>query len=312
MSPAVNHAQPGRIGYCCVNLTLQKKFRTMHLSWAKKNPKTWLKKWKEVVCHNLALLGEIIRWNQSVGIRLYRLSSDLVPFADHVVFGRPWRRSILAPSGWWARALVPVSQNISASLRDGHRYSMHPGQFVSISSSSHAVRQNSIRNLEYHATLMDELGLPRSLLSPINIHIGNGSKGPDSVPFVKESIKKLSHSVMSRLVFENEQSGYWTPSAILRHFPEIPVTLDYHHLLLNPDPVLGVLEVEEIITDGWRDCRPICHWSEGKSCRLDPAHSDFVTTLPNTPFDIEVEAKGKDLAVLPFVQSAVAPPAPAG
>jgi UV DNA damage endonuclease len=282
----------------------------MQLTWAQKNPKLWLVKWKEVVIHNLTLLEEIVSWNQERGVRLYRISSDLIPFADHPVFGQPWRAAMSSRAPWLQKVLRPVVQRISASMEDGARYSMHPGQFVSISSSSQTVRQSSICNLEYHAALMDSLGLPRSVFCPINIHIGNGSKGASSVEYTTSSLRNLSPGVMSRLVFENEQHGYWTPSSIFDHFPAVPVTLDYHHLLINPDPKLPLREIEKIIAASWDPSPPICHWSEGRSSRLDAAHSDYIRSLPDTPFDIEVEAKAKDLAILPFISRELPPPPP--
>jgi UV DNA damage endonuclease len=56
--------------------------------------------------------------------------------------------------------------------------------------------------------------------------------------------------------------------------------------------------------------KPIVHYSESKSLhennnKLKPqAHSDYINTLPNTygfDVDIMVEAKSKELAILPFI-----------
>lgn len=255
-------------------------------------------KWKLVVGHNMELLSRIIGWNISEGIRLFRISSDLVPFADHPEYGLPWRRYRRSRTGWWGRVLSPAREMIASALAAGGRFSMHPGQYVSISSASGRVRRASAANLEYHGALMDDLGLPRDRRSPINIHVGNGSKGESVVPLARKTLSGLSPSVLSRLVFENEQSGCWTPSTLIRCFPEIPVTLDYHHLLLNPDPLLSMSSVENSVAMSWGAVTPICHWSEGRSHPKDPAHSEYVSKLPPTRFDIEVEAKGKDLAVL--------------
>jgi UV DNA damage repair endonuclease len=75
--------------------------------------------------------------------------------------------------------------------------------------------------------------------------------------------------------------------------------LDYHHRLINN---LGESEQEAHIhcVKSWRGIVPLFHYSEGKSDRLDRAHSDFVDTLPvcATDVDIEIEAKQKNLAVL--------------
>lgn len=294
---------PPRLGYCCINLSMGEKFRTMTLSWARSRPDEWLKRWKEVVSHNFSLLTRIIEWNAEAGIRLFRISSDLVPFADHPEYGLPWRRARRFRTGWWHRSILPASTALTGAMSRGSRFTMHPPQFVSLGSPNPKVRRSSVSNLEYHAALMDDLGLPRSLESPINIHVGNGTRPGPTAPLVRASLNRLSQSVRSRLVFENEQSGYWTPSSLMRAFPEVPVTLDYHHLLLNPDPVMTVESIEEHLIAQWGSFRPVCHWSEGRTQRLDPAHSEYVGPPPPCPFDIEVEAKGKDLAVLRLMQA---------
>ncbi len=269
----------------------------------------WIPEWRSIVSHNFKLLSEVIEWNSLQGIRLFRISSDLVPFADHAVFGRPWRRSRPHPHGWWNELVRPIRELVAETLKSGSRYSMHPAQFVSLGSPSAATRRSSSANLEFHGALMDDLGLPRSYAAPINIHVSNGTRGPLVSPLVRQSIASLSESVRTRLVFENEQSGYWTPSRLAREFPRVPVTLDYHHLLLNPDPEWSLEEIEGYITQQWNPHRPISHWSEGRNHPLDHSHSEYVQTIPATEFDIELEAKAKDLAVL-SIQRRLARPAP--
>lgn len=258
----------------------------------------------------MKLLGRIVEWNVSSGIMMFRISSDLVPFADHPELGRLFRRLRRASGGWWSSVVEPCRKAIFSALSTGARFSMHPAQFVSIGSQRAATRRSSLANLEYHAALLDDLALPRSLECPINIHVGNGTRPEETIPVVRASLSRLSPSVLSRLVFENEQHGHWTPSALMSAFPEIPVTLDYHHLLLNPDPKMSVTEIERRISASWSPHRPVCHWSEGRSHRLDPAHSEFVESLPETPFDMEIEAKGKDLAVLRLMDGIAAKPSP--
>jgi UV DNA damage endonuclease len=73
-----------RTGYCCINLSLEEKFRTMTLAWANRNkPEDVEKKWNDIIKHNFSLFYKIISWNIENKIYLYRISSDLVPFADH-------------------------------------------------------------------------------------------------------------------------------------------------------------------------------------------------------------------------------------
>ena len=289
-----------RTGYCCINLSMGEKFRTMQLSWANRNSVEDVeKKWNEVIKHNFELFYKIIEWNIANKVFLYRISSDLVPFADHEKWGYLWKdwKDNINNYG----LLGPVREIIKRYIGLGGRMTIHPGQFVSIGSAKECVRNNSIQHLEYHGQLLDLLGLPQNFSCPINIHASNGSKDCEvTANHIKNSIRLLSNSVNSRLVFENEQHGCWHPQNLRKLFPQIPITFDYHHFRIN-DGGLTLDEAITITSESWPNNEPIQHYSEGRDHELDPAHSDYVRVLPVSQYDIEVEAKQKDLAIKPFL-----------
>ena len=289
-----------RTGYCCINLSLEERFRTITLAWANRNVKEdVLNKWNDIVKHNFSLLYTIISWNIENKVYLYRISSDLIPFADHDDWGWMWNdwRGNIENYG----LLGPVREIIKRYISLGGRFTIHPGQFVSIGSAKETVRNNSIKNLEYHGQLLDLMGLPQDYSCPINIHVSNGTKDCNvTANYIKNSIQLLSNSVMSRLVFENEQHGCWHPTNLCKLFPEVPITFDYHHFRLN-DGGIDVGEAVRITSDSWPNNDPVQHYSEGRDNPDDPAHSDYIRILPDSQYDIEVEAKGKDLAIKDFL-----------
>lgn len=272
----------------------------MKLTWANKQDKNTVnKKWVDVVKHNFLLLYKIIDWNIANNIWLYRISSDLVPFADHNIWGYLWDdfRADLGTASF----MDPIRRKVAQYINLGGRFTIHPGQYVSIGSPNADTRNNSINNLIYHGELLDFLCLPQDYSCPINIHLSNGTKGDQIVNDVYDSFSKLPTSVMQRLVFENEQNGYWTPYNIINHFPAIPITFDYHHYNLNPD-CYGMDYAAEITAKTWSNNDPVRHYSEGRKSPSDPAHSDYVESIPNSEFDIEVEAKMKDLSILAHIK----------
>lgn len=289
-----------RTGYCCINLSIDERFRTMTLAWANRNREQDVRnKWREVVEHNFRLLKVITEWNILNKVYLYRISSDLIPFADHEKYGYLWDEFRNDPLS--GNVVSPVREILYRYIILGGRLTIHPGQFVSIGSPNKQVCESSIKNLEYHGELLDILGLPKNFNCPINIHVSNGSKDPDLIAKnVEESLQKLSESVRKRLVFENEQSGCWTPENLRKHFPQIPITFDYHHYNINPG-TLSLDKALEITSESWPNNDPVQHYSEGRSKPLDKAHSDYVDSLPDRPWDIEVEAKQKDLSIKPFL-----------
>lgn len=290
-----------RTGYCCINLSIDDNFKTMKLGWANKNPDLVEEKWKAVVTHNFQLLHKIIEWNIINKVFLYRISSDLIPFADHDDWGRLWREALR--SEWMAEVSAPARQSLTNYRTFGGRLTIHPGQFVSISSENPETRRKSLANLEYHGQLLDYLGLPENVECPINIHVSNGTKGESVVKYVEESLRIMSTSVRNRIVFENEQNGYWKPSNLRKHFNKVPITLDYHHLSINPDNEFTLDEIIKFTRDSWPNIDPVQHYSEGRAHPLDPAHSDFVQSLPDQPYDIEIEAKQKELSVMPYLRA---------
>jgi UV DNA damage endonuclease len=289
-----------RIGYCCINLSIGEKFRTMQLTWANRNKKEDVEnKWNIIVNHNFALLCKIINWNIQNNIWLYRISSDLVPFADHETWGYLWDnwRNSIHNYG----AIGPARKMVQEYIDNGGRFTVHPGQFVSIGSANENTRNNSIKNLEYHGQLFSLLGLPQNYSCPINIHVSNGTKDCQiTANFVTDSLSKLSQQVTNRLVFENEQNGCWTPENLNKHFPNNPITFDYHHYNLNPDS-LGIDRAVELAAKSWPNNDPVQHYSEGRKSPRDPAHSDYIESLPLTQYDIEVEAKMKEKSILLFI-----------
>jgi UV DNA damage endonuclease len=274
----------------------------MTLAWANRNKKEdVLNKWNSIVKHNFELLYKIISWNITNKVYLYRISSDLIPFADHDDWGWMWNewRGNIENYG----VLGPVREIIKRYIGLGGRFTIHPGQFVSIGSAKESVRNNSIKNLEYHGQLLDLMGLPQNYSCPINIHASNGTKDcNETANHIKNSIQLLSNSVSNRLVLENEQHGCWHPQNLRKLFPEIPITFDYHHFRLN-DGGIDVGEAVRITSESWPNNDPVQHYSEGRDNPDDPAHSDYIRILPDSQYDIEVEAKGKDLAIKDFLYS---------
>ena len=63
----------------------------MTLAWANRNSKEDVtNKWNDIIKHNFELFYKIISWNIENKVYLYRISSDLVPFADHEKWGYLW------------------------------------------------------------------------------------------------------------------------------------------------------------------------------------------------------------------------------
>lgn len=218
---------------------------------------------------------------------------------DHPLGIKTWLSSYLTLAEEWQLAKEKVAQYLLL----GGRLTVHPSQYVSISSPKDNVRQNSINNLEYHGLLFDRLGLPRTHFALINIHVSNGKLGSLVVNTVRDSIARLSNSVVSRLTFENEDKSFWTAKNLSTYFHK-PIVFDTLHYSCNSGDI-SFDSAFECAKQSWESFAPkvrqLCHHSEGITGPTDRRHTDFVKEIPDLGCDIEVEAKMKNLAIEKFL-----------
>jgi len=165
-----------------------------------------------------------------------------------------------------------------------------------------------------HGKIFDLLGLEKSHYNKINIHC-NGVYGDKKSAMDRfcENFERLSDSVKSRLTVENDDKASMYSVKDLMYIHErigIPIVFDYHHHKFNTGG-LSEEEALKLAISTWpKNIKPIVHYSESKALheendKLKPqAHSDYINHLPNlygTGVDVMVEAKAKELAILPHM-----------
>ena len=256
---------------------------------------------------NAADLGRILRWNVKNGIKCFRLSSEFFPWASEYKFEDLPQylriKTLLAGAGHYAKS-------------NGLRLTSHPGPFNVLVSPHNHVVDNTITDLRIHGEVFDMLGLERSPYNKINIHC-NGVYG-DKISAMDRFCKNfelLPESVKTRLTVENDDKASMYSVKDLMYIHErigIPIVFDYHHHKFCTGD-LSEQEALELAISTWPEgIKPIVHYSESKSLhegneKVKPqAHSDYINELPNTygnDVDIMVEAKAKELSILPFINS---------
>lgn len=240
---------------------------------------------------NLQRLNQAIDFCIANQIKLYRLTSNLFPFAD-TELGEKIANELNAK----------IMQTGKRAIDAGIRVVVHPDQFVVLSSDNPQVIATSITILGYHAMVMDKLGLPRSPWAMIEIHGGKSDRSERLV----EVIGKLPVAIRSRLALENDEYAYSAEEilAVCRQ-AKIPMVFDAHHHVIHEK--LDSYEhpsVAEMLASARTTWTPeewqIVHISNGRSAFSDRHHSDLITVMPssyiNAPW-IEVEAKQKEEAI---------------
>ena len=296
-------------GYCCINMALreQKPSITTNRSMIKR---TFVAKGvdyaSELIVQNVKDLRTIIKWNEANGLKLYRMSSDIMPWMSEYKFEdlKDFKtiKTILKDCGDLAREY-------------GQRITFHPGPFDDLASKNENVVTKSIADLNKHGEIFDLMGLPRTPYAAINIHVNTTQGGKDvAMQRFVDAFHLLDASVRKRLVVENDdkQKQYATEDLYvgIHNKIGIPITFDYHHHWCHP----GELTQEEALklaSTTWpKGIKKLCHYSSCKRIHEDAtvmarAHADYIYEPINDfglDLDIELEAKAKERAVQKYMK----------
>ena len=297
------------LGYACINMTLgaQTPRITTNRSMVKKTfNERGIAYASELGLQNTRDLFQIIKWNVKNGIKIFRISSDVFPW------GSEYNLEDLPDYNKIANILKGCG---TYAKENGLRITSHPGPFNVLVSPNLKVVQNTIIDLELHGKVFDLMGLELSPYNKINIHC-NGVYGDklSAMDRFCENFMKLSDSVRKRLTVENDDkaSMYSVKDLMyIHHKIGIPIVFDYHHHQFCTGD-LSEQQALILAVSTWKKSgvKPVVHYSESKALhendvKLKPqAHSDYITNLPDTyniDVDIMVEAKAKELAILPFI-----------
>jgi UV DNA damage endonuclease len=207
-----------KIGYPCINWTIGcSSGRTFRL---KSYSETRL---KEIINTNLDCLLKILKFNSERGLLFFRITSDLVPFASHPINTFNWK-------GYFASSFEEIGDFIK---NKGIRISMHPDQFTLINSVKEDVFERSVKELDYHASVLDLMQLDTA--AKIQIHVGGvyDNKQQSTDRFV-ERFFKLDNSIRRRLVVENDDRLYTLNDCIeISRKVDVPVLFDVFHNSIN-------------------------------------------------------------------------------
>jgi UV DNA damage endonuclease len=282
-----------KIGYPCINrgigCTANSTFRLASYSEERLVQK---------VENNLNCLFKILQYNVQKGFYFFRISSDLVPFASHPVCTFDWA------SFFWGQF-----REIGEFIKEHKiRISMHPDQFVLINALKDDVVERSVKELEYHCTVLDKMGLDSA--AKIQIHVGGvyGDKGSAMDRFI-ERYNLLSKSLKSRLVIENDDRSYSLKDCLSVHQKiGIPLLFDvFHHQCLNNGETLR--QGLELSANTWKkpDGLTMVDYSSQQRGQRTGSHAKtlnpaifkkFLQETRGLDFDLMLEIKDKEKSAL--------------
>lgn len=246
--------------------------------------------------NNLKAVESILRWNAAHDIRVYRITSELIPLATHPVAAHwDWQTDLSSEFAACARA----------ARQTGTRLTMHPGQYTVLNAKDRTVVAKAVEDLAHHARILDlmEAGPDSGLV----LHVGGayGDKVEAAKRFV-ENFAQLPQGVAKRLWLENDDTTWDTAEAFdVAQAVRRPLVLDiHHHRVLRDDDWLPWLHQ---ILPTWGDVRPKVHFSSPKDGERSRSHADgidaedfarFLDRTEGLELDVMLECKLKDVALL--------------
>ena len=284
------------LGYACLNRTLGTKSRTVRL--ANLRTETII----PVVVQNLDDVLASLRWNVAHGIRFFRISSDLIPFGGLDIFPFDWE----AAFDWKFREIRRLVK------AERLRVTSHPGQYTVLNSPREKVVEDSIVELEFQARVLKQMD-PKGTMT---LHVGGayGDK-PAALDRFAQNVERLSDTARSRLILENDDTTFTLDEVVgLAERTGLRVVVDLFHHALNPSGETadaGLVPLLQRAADTWGKGAPKLHLSSHKA-GTRTGHADYVTapdldalvavmeqvTPHDAPYDVMLEAKQKELAVL--------------
>jgi len=286
-----------RLGYACLCLSLEES-----------SPRGTIlrnatpERLRALTAVNLTRLHRVLDVNVARGIRMFRLSSDIVPFGSHPV-------NTIA---WWdefAESLAHMGKQIRTSDK---RVSMHPGQYTVLSSPDPRILDAARADLVFHARVLDALGTDTR--HKIVVHVG-GAYSDKSSALERWIcvVRMLPETVRARLVLENDERLFGAEDVLFASAASRqPVVLDvlHHRVYAGPCADEALPDLMRRAARTWQpehDGVPKIHYSSQAAGLRTGAHAEYVDAaefaefLALAPADLEfdcmLEAKAKDLAL---------------
>ncbi len=295
-----------KIGYACINMTLQTAggITTNRGMRQKTFNERGLPYVSELALQNAKDLVNIIKWNNEMGIKLFRMSSDIFPWFYY------YQLDELPDYEEISDYLYMAGDEASIGKQ---RLTFHPSHFNALGSPNPVVIDKTINELNKHSQIMDIIGLSTTPYNKINIHIA-GAYGDKQATLNRwiDNYYKLDYNTQRRLTVENDdKENMYSVKELYKGIYKkcnVPIVFDfYHHKFCTG----GLTEQEalELALSTWNGITPCTHYSESRRKeQLDEsikaqAHSDLVyKEIPTygNEFDCVIEAKHKEMAVLNY------------
>ncbi len=207
---------------------------------------------------SLELLDEVLDYLKSERLDMYRLSSDIAPYATHP--DMPQFHSMVADSDAELRAFGAKAKEYDIRL------SFHPSQYVLLNAPNPELTRKSIWDLSSQAEMLDRMELDDEAV--MITHVGGvyDDREASRARWI-EGWEQCPEHVRRRLVLENDDIRFSAADVLWIHERTgVRCVFDYQHMwCLNPER-LDMRDVLERFLATWpAGVRPKMHFSSPRT-----------------------------------------------
>lgn len=254
----------------------------------------------EIAKLNIANTKKILQWNVENNIKVYRMSSRIIPLATWEGIEYDYFTAL-------SKELERLGDFIQKSQL---RISFHPDHFSVINTPSDKVFSATKRDLQYHVNMLKAMELDKNY--KLVVHVGGtyGDKEYGKENFINR-FRELPQEIQERLILENDDRSYHCMDVLdICGKINIPMVVDVHHYRENN---IGE-NLEDVLKKAfatWQEEKfpPKIHYSSPRDEKDRRAHADYINTEEfidfsaiaekvQKDFDVMLEAKAKDLSVI--------------
>jgi UV DNA damage endonuclease len=298
-----------RLGYVAMSMELANASPSKTMTFAQFQKITdrdaALHKLERIAQQNLHNTLRLMRHNVASEIHFYRLTSRLIPLANH--------EELL---DWdYMKPLKSALSELGDYIKEHNiRVDFHPDHFVLINSMQPEILKNSLKTLKLHYLLLKGMGIDSKHRCVMHVG-GNYKETETSLERFIENWMVVPRSIQKMIILENDDTSFTLDDTLyLCEKLEIPLVFDYHHHLAHHENPNWEENWERVVGT-WKHS-PLqikMHISSPRSEKEFRHHSDYVDVDMFLKFlkeikgsvpqiDCMIEAKKKDEALFRLME----------
>lgn len=298
-----------RLGYVAMSMELKNASPSKTMTFAQfqkiDDREAAIRKLERIALLNLQNTLRLLKHNVASEIHFYRLTSRLIPLANHEEL-LDW--NYMKP----LKGLLSEIGNFTKKHK--LRIDFHPDHFVLINSMQEHILKNSINTLKLHYFLLKAMGIDPTHRCVMHVG-GNYKETENSLERFIDNWMVIPRSIQKMIMLENDDTSFTLEDTLyLCEKLDIPLVFDYHHHLAHHQNSNWEEHWDRVVQTWRHSPLPIkMHISSPKSAKAFRHHSDYVDidmffkflkeikgSIPQ--IDCMIEAKRKDEALFKLIE----------